>query len=97
MDMPARRIDVERHVLVRILGFEEQQLGADQARHVVVHRADNEDDPLLQQAGVDIECPLAAIGLLDHHRHQQIVVDLDRIPILHHVLTIPCPVATTAA
>ena len=34
MDMPARRVDVERDFLVRIFGFEEQQLGADQARQL---------------------------------------------------------------
>ena len=67
---PARRVDVERDVLRRVLQFEEQQLRANQARHRIVHRADQKDDPLLQQARIDVVGAFAAVGLLDHHRHQ---------------------------
>ncbi len=67
MDMSAWRVDVDRHVLVRVLRFQKQQLGADEAGQVVVDRADQKNDPLLQQARIDVEGPLAAVGLLDHH------------------------------
>ena len=35
----ARRIDVEGDFLLRIFRFQEQELGADQRRHVVLHRS----------------------------------------------------------
>ena len=81
---PRRRaVDVERDVLVRVLRLQEQQLGADQRADLVVDRPGQEDDPLLQQAGVDVEGALAPGGLLHHHRHQIVGVDLDGIAILH--------------
>src|SRR5260370_12845964 len=39
-----------------------------------MHRADQKDDPLLQQARIDVVGALAAVGLLDHHRHQVVHV-----------------------
>ena len=69
-----------------MLGFsrlQEQQLGADQRADLVVNRAGQEDDPLLQQPGIDVESPLAPGGLLDHHRHQGVVIDLDRVAVPH--------------
>src|SRR6185503_9715675 len=61
-----------------------QQLGADQAGHAVVDGPDDEDDPLLQEARIDVIGALAAVGLLDHHRHQQVVVGLDGIAVSDH-------------
>jgi hypothetical protein len=52
---PARRIDVERDLLARVLGLEEQQLGADQRRHLILDLAIDENDPLAQQPREDIE------------------------------------------
>src|SRR5262249_34034844 len=63
--------------------FEEQELGTDQARHPVMDGTHHEDDALLQQPGIDVEGPLAAVCLLDHHGHKQVVVNLDRIAISH--------------
>src|SRR5216683_2538470 len=71
----ARPVDVEGDVLVRVLRLEEQQLRADEARHRVVDRADQENDPLFQQSRVDVVGALAAIGLLDHHRHEGVHVN----------------------
>ena len=79
---PPGRVDVEGDVLVRVLALQEQQLGADQRRHLVVDRAGQEDDPLLQQARIDVVGALAAGGLLDHHGHEGVVVDLDRIAVV---------------
>ena len=79
----ARAVDIERNVLARVLRLQEQQLGADQRADLVVDRAGEEDDPLLQQAGIDVESALAAGGLLHHHRHQVVAIDLDGIAILH--------------
>src|SRR5690606_15290822 len=70
VDVPAWAIDVNRDVLLRVLRLQEEQLGDDQVGQLVVDGPPDEDDALLQEAGVDIVCPLATIGLLDHHRHQ---------------------------
>src|SRR5262249_19573954 len=74
----ARRVDVQIDILVGILGFQIEQLGADQARDRVVDGPDQEDDALLQQQRVDIISSLAAVGLLDHHWHQRVHVRLER-------------------
>ena len=60
----AGRVDVQGDVLVRVLGLEEQHLGDDDVRHVVIDRPDDEDDPFLEEAGVDVLSPLAARSLL---------------------------------
>ena len=54
-----------------ILRLEVQELRHDQVRDLVVDRGSEEDDPLVQQAGVDVERALAARRLLDHHRDQR--------------------------
>ena len=66
----ARRVDVERDVLVGVLGLQVQQLGHDQVGDLVVDRRAEEDDPLVEQAGVDVERALPAGGLLDDHRYE---------------------------
>src|SRR4051794_12435412 len=71
VDRAARRVDVDRDVLVRVRGLEVQQLGDDQVGDHVVDRAAEEDDPLVEQAGVDVELALAASGALDDHGDQR--------------------------
>jgi hypothetical protein len=66
----ARRVDVHRDFLLRILGFEEQQLRDDQRRHAVLDRTGQEDDALLQQARENVVSAFTAVGLLDHHRNK---------------------------
>src|SRR4029077_1930866 len=63
----ARRVDVERDVLLRILRLEVQQLRHDEVRDLIVDRRAEEDDPLVEQAAVDLELALAARGALDDH------------------------------
>ena len=48
-DRAARGVDVERDVLVGVLGLEEDQLGADEVGRDLVDRAPDEDDALLEQ------------------------------------------------
>src|SRR5690606_10284396 len=57
------------------------------AGHAVIDGADQENDALLQKARIDVVGAFAAIGLLDHHRHEVVVVDLDWIPVSHHPLS----------
>ena len=70
VDGAARRVDVDRDVLVGVLGLEVDELGDDEVRDVLVDRRAEEDDPLVQQARVDVERALAARGLLDDHWDQ---------------------------
>src|SRR5512133_2732805 len=69
-DRPAGRVDVELDVLLGVLALQVEELGHDQVGHVVVDRGAEEDDPLVQQPRVDVEGPLAAVGLLDDDRDQ---------------------------
>src|SRR5207237_5559708 len=52
-----------------LLVRQEHQLGVDQARDVVVDRAVQEDDTVLEQARVDVVRALATRALLDDHRY----------------------------
>ena len=67
-DVAAGAVDVDVDVLVGVLGLEVQQLGADQVGDRVVDRRAEEDDVLLEQAGVEVVGPLAPVGLLDDRR-----------------------------
>src|SRR5919197_5526516 len=67
----ARRVDVDRDVLVRVLGLEMEELGDDQVGDLVVDGCSEKDDALVQESRVDVERALAARGLLDHHRDQR--------------------------
>ena len=81
-----RTIDVEGDILVGVLAFQEQQLGANQRRHLVKNRAGQEDDAFLEQAGIDVESPFPTRGLFDHHGHQGVVIDIYRITVPDHHL-----------
>jgi len=47
-----------------------EKLRHDQVRDLVRDRGAEEDDPLVQEAAVDIEGALSARGLLDDHRYK---------------------------
>ena len=64
-DAPGR-VDVDGDVLLGVLRLEEEELGDDDARDVVVDRAAEDDDPVLEEAGVDVVGPLAAARLFDY-------------------------------
>jgi hypothetical protein len=71
VDRAARRVDVDRDVLVRVLRLEVQQLRDDEVGDLVVDRAAEEDDALVEQARVDVELALTACGALDDHRDKR--------------------------
>ncbi len=56
-------------VALRILRLEEEHLGDHQARDLVVDRATEEDDVVLEEARIDVVGALTAARLLYHHRH----------------------------
>src|SRR5580765_5714344 len=47
------------------------QLGDDEVGDLIVDRGADEDDPLVEQTGVDVERALATRGLLDNHGNQR--------------------------
>ena len=76
---PARRVDVEGDLLLGVLGLQEQELRDDQRRGEILDRSGQEDDALAQEPRVDVESPLAAVRLLDHHGHEGTVIVVDWI------------------
>ncbi len=84
MTEPARRVDVEVDVLVRVLRLEEEQLGDDQVGDVSSIGVAEEDDAVLEQAGVDVVGPLAAAGLLDDDGNQHVSRSLPLTRFLFH-------------
>jgi hypothetical protein len=66
----ARRVDIEMDRLLRVLGFQEQQLRANQCGHGVVDFAVEEDDPLAQKSRIDVEGPFSTARLFDNHRDE---------------------------
>lgn len=57
------------NVLVGVLRLEVEQLGHHQVGALVLERADQENNPLLEQTGVDVVGTLAPGRRLDHRRH----------------------------
>ena len=54
MTEPPGRVDVDVDVLLPVLHLEEEQLGDDRIRHVVIDRRAEEDDAILQQPRIDV-------------------------------------------
>src|SRR5262245_62613751 len=73
--LAARAVDVEVDVLLGVLGLQMQELGHDQVRHRVVDLTGEEDHPLLEQAGAEVEGPLAAGAPLDDGRDEDLAHD----------------------
>ena len=65
VDRPPRRVDVQPDVLLGVLTGQEEQLGHDHVGHLVVDGGADEDDPVLEQAGVDVHPALTPVGGLD--------------------------------
>ena len=78
-DDAPRRIDVHGDLFLRVLRLQKQQLRRDQRGHLVLDGARDEDDALLEQARIDVIGSLAAVGLLDHHGHQRVQVDIGQV------------------
>ena len=67
----AGRVQIQVNVRLRIVGLQKQHLGDDRIGDVVVDRGTEEDDPVLEQATVNVHRPLFAAVLLDHIRNQR--------------------------
>ena len=77
----AGRVDVERDVAFGIVGLEQQELRDDQVRDLVVDLAAEEDDPVAEQPGVDVERAL---------RRGRRIRSLSGSLALHVLLTLMC-------
>jgi hypothetical protein len=65
-DAPAGRIDVERNVPIGVLVGKVQELSHQHVRHLVVHVRAQEQDPVLEESGDDVELA----GLAVHGRER---------------------------
>ncbi len=65
VDRPPGRVDVEPDVLLGVLAGQEEELGHDHVGHLVVDGGADEDDPVLEQAGVDVHPALTPVRGLD--------------------------------
>ena len=74
----AGRVDVEMNVLLRIRHLQKEQLCDDDIGNRVVHWHAEEDDAVHQQARINIVTALAAPGLFDDHRDEEIVHTLNQ-------------------
>src|SRR5690606_8962138 len=88
VDRAARRVDVERDRLVGILRLQMEELSHNQIGRLVVDRAPQEDDPVTEQSGVDVERTLATCSLLDDggYQHDGLLATVE----LHITLTRTC-------
>jgi hypothetical protein len=57
----AWRVDVHRYLFLRIVCFQEQELGDHEGRHHILDRTGDEDDALLQQTREDVVGALAPL------------------------------------
>jgi hypothetical protein len=53
-------------ILIRIIAFQKKELGDHQVGHMVVNGLPQKDDPVFQQAGIDIKGPFAPVILFDY-------------------------------
>ena len=54
-------------VFVRIVGFQKKELGNHQVGHMIVYGGPQKDDPVFQQAGIDIIGPFAPAVLFNNN------------------------------
>ena len=68
-DVAAGTIDIKGNIFLRVFGGKEEHLRDDKVCNLIVNRAAEEDNALLEEARVNIICPLAHRALLDNHRN----------------------------
>ena len=69
-DNAARRIDIERNILIRISRFKVQKLRNDRVSDRIVDLFSQEDDALVEQTRIDVVAAFAAGRLLDNIRDE---------------------------
>ena len=62
----ARRVHIQVNVLLGVFRFEEKELGRDHIGHRIIHLGAQKNNPVFQQAGINIIGPFTPTGLLDH-------------------------------
>src|SRR5690606_1431884 len=71
----SRRVDIKMNIFIGIFRLQEQELLHYQVRHVIFNRPNQENNPLLQQARINIVRALTARRLLYNDGHQAAVND----------------------
>ena len=66
-DRAARAIDVERDILLWVLGLEEEELGDNEIRHIVVDGAAEKDNALFEEPRENIVGAFAHRSLFNNH------------------------------
>jgi len=61
--------DIQMDVLLRVGHLQEQKLGDEDVRDVVVHRRADKNNPVNEQPRINIPTPFAAPGLLHDDRN----------------------------
>jgi hypothetical protein len=69
-DNPARTVDVHIHRLFGSFSLEEEELGRDNAGHLVCDGTVDADDALAEETGVDVEGSFAGHAVLEDYRHK---------------------------
>ena len=64
-----RAVDIQRDILLRVLVLKENQLRHDVVRHFIVDGRTQEDDALLEEAGVDVVGAFTTPGGLNDGRN----------------------------
>ena len=64
-----RAVNIQMNILVRIFRFQEQQLRDDNICHFIRNGARQKNDPVFQQAGINIIGAFAPVILLNHNRN----------------------------
>ena len=83
-DRAAGAVDIEGNILVGILRLQEEELGNHQRGGCVVDLIRQENDAVVEQAGVDVVSALAAAGLLDHRGNEVGLGHSHLVQIVHH-------------
>ena len=62
----ARRVHIQVNILLGVFRFEKEELSRDHIGNRIVDLGAKKNDPVLQQAGINIIGPFTPTGLLDH-------------------------------
>jgi len=72
-----RGVDVDADVFLRVFHLEEKQLGDDGVRHGVIDCRSDENDAILQEAGVDVVGAFAAACLFNDAGNEVVGLGID--------------------
>lgn len=63
-------VNIKVNIFIGVLSLQEEHLGDYQVGYMVIDGAAQENNPVFEQAGIDIVSPLTPAGLLYYHWYQ---------------------------